>query len=80
MTRFGEIFLLLQNFRMSLAIFVFLLVFGKSFSLLWNILDAVGQFFIVANSQISLKLIYMATKTRHFCVRLSGFMNMIKFS
>ena len=61
-TRFGEISPLWQQKFKSLAILTSLfslwqflqvsLVFGKILNLLWQSLKAIGQFFIVVNSQI----------------------------
>ena len=52
MTRFGEISKLLQKFTSLCQILTVYFLFVKMISLLWQICDIIGLYFIVANGQI----------------------------
>ena len=51
-TRFGEISKLLQKFTSLCQILTVYFLFVKMISLLWQICDIIGLYFIVANGQI----------------------------
>ena len=52
MTRFGEILPLRQNIRDIWRFLRVYLELGIKFTILWHILNAIGQFFIVVQDQI----------------------------